>query len=253
MAKSAANDRTAPRLRVRYYRRMRINRVYPVKVSWATAARGATAGPVTVRLVMAGAQVVPLEQTLDPSRSDAKVTFHVTPIAKGWLGSERVEVVTEGRKVDEVRLPAKVTSQRFTWLLLFLTFFIPFWVVPLFTAPPESFTQPMFGNPIRKSDPDRMPGFAITQNIRNWAPTVPDVVEENFPDAAEALYDFPGYLGKSYNNVYWAHQQTPLPLGYYSFLGLLVLTLLSFWWHNTARKTRKSGALTALLRTNTSD
>src|SRR4051812_29289199 len=99
----------APQVQVHYYRRMRPNRVYPVVVSWKGAAR--TAAPVTVRLVMAGAQVVPPEQTLEPGR-DERATFYVTPLARGWLRGERVEVLQDGRKVQEIRLPCKATTQR---------------------------------------------------------------------------------------------------------------------------------------------
>lgn len=247
MAKSAPSDATPPRLRVKYYRRMRINRVYPVHVSWAAAGRGQTTGPVTVRLVMAGAQVVPLEQQLDPGRADAKVTFHVTPIAKGWLHGERVEVVQEGRKVQEIKLPCKVTSQRCTWLLLLLTFLIPFGVIPFFTTsplPPEYLARPP--KSAREGDPKSGPGRTLTERIQNWAAPVPDIIDENAPQVSEALYKVPGYLGYFYNLIFFNLNDEPL--GYYSFLILLGLTVLSWWWHRTARKTRKGEALTGLAR-----
>src|SRR5881396_2891305 len=86
------------------------------------SARGAGAtAPVTVRLVMAGAQVVPAEQTLDPGDPGDKATFYVTPLAHGGLRGERIEVVQNGRKVQELRIPCKVTSQKGTLVWLFLT------------------------------------------------------------------------------------------------------------------------------------
>ena len=86
-----------------------------------------------VRLIMAGAQVVPAEQTLDPSDGDAKVTFYVTPLAKGWLRGERVEVLQNGRKVGELRTAAKVTTQRLTLALLVLTFLVPWLLLGVFS------------------------------------------------------------------------------------------------------------------------
>src|SRR5207253_2462625 len=99
---------------IRYYRRMSRQRVYNVTVGWPKPGAGRTkppAGtpPVTVRLLMAGAQVVPSEHTLDPNRADAQATFYVTPLARGWLRNEKLEVLIQGRKVQEMRLPAKVS------------------------------------------------------------------------------------------------------------------------------------------------
>src|SRR5439155_16927469 len=100
---------TLPALRVRYYRRMRQGRVYPVQVGWKGSRKGGDgSGPVMGRLLMAGAQVVPAEQPLDPGEPSTKVTFYVTPLAKGPLGAGRAEVIQNGRKICEVRIPAKV-------------------------------------------------------------------------------------------------------------------------------------------------
>src|SRR5437870_3159856 len=83
-----------------------------------THAKGDGSGPVQVRLIMAGAQVVPAEQPLDPGEPGARVTFYVTPLAKGPLGGCRAEVIQNGRKIAEVRTPARAGTQRMTLLLL---------------------------------------------------------------------------------------------------------------------------------------
>jgi hypothetical protein len=240
----------APRVQVRYYKRMRLGRVYPVQVGWARGTRGPVSGPVTVRLVMAGAQVVPLEQPLDTSRPDARATFHVTPIARGWLRGERVEVLREGRKIDEVKLPCKVTSQRCTWFLLFLTFFIPFWVAPLFTREGALVEDEPPARRAREADPaPHVPGGALTVRLRRWAPPVLPVIEENLPaDVTNALYDVPGYLGEMYQYLYLMCDNNDIRLGYWSFWVLLVLTFLSWWWHLPGQKRRKGAPLTALAR-----
>ncbi len=115
-------------LQVRYYKRMRLQHVYSVVVGWAADRERrppAGAPPVTVRLLMAGAQVVPTEHTLDPADEDAKATFYVTPLAKGFLRNEKLEILVGGRKVQELPLPCKVVSQKMTAVLLLLALLFP--------------------------------------------------------------------------------------------------------------------------------
>src|SRR5688572_25987131 len=126
--KGSRSEPTVPPLVVRYPRRLRPQKVYTVQVSWKTREKPKVAGarPYTVRLVMAGAQVVPAEQWMDPNKPAARANFYVTSLARrGWLKGERLEVLADGEKVQEIGLPAKVTTQRTTWILLLLTFLIP--------------------------------------------------------------------------------------------------------------------------------
>ena len=44
-------------------------------------------------------------------RPDAEATFYVTPLARGWLRGERLEVLVNGRKVQELRLHGHVPVQ----------------------------------------------------------------------------------------------------------------------------------------------
>jgi hypothetical protein len=113
-------------LRVRYYQRMRVQRVYPlvVEVRSGAAARpagGLTLEPVAVRPLIPGAQVVPAEQRLDVTRPGDKATFFVTPLARGRFPEPRVVVLQHGRAVHAIPLRMKAVTQRFTWLLLLLT------------------------------------------------------------------------------------------------------------------------------------
>ena len=63
-----------------------------------------------------GAQIVPSEVALDPAKPDKAATFYLTPLALGWLPGVRVEVVHQGRKVQEIPLPCKTVRQRGTLL-----------------------------------------------------------------------------------------------------------------------------------------
>lgn len=122
---TGAGGRELPALRVRYWRRMKLQRVYSAEVSWSKSERPPR-GEVTVRLIVPGAQVLPSEHTLDSAKADDKALFYVTPLAKGRLPEPRLEILTGERKVQEIPLPTKVVSQRLSWLLLALTFIVPY-------------------------------------------------------------------------------------------------------------------------------
>src|SRR5689334_4542121 len=127
------SDSNLPPLRVRYYRLMKPNRVSTVEVYWPKSAKlprdTQARGDLTVRLIVAGAQVLPSEQTMNPAQPGAKAVFYVTPLAKGWLRNEKLEVLSQGRKVQEIPMASKVVSQRLTWFLLFCTFFVPWFIL----------------------------------------------------------------------------------------------------------------------------
>src|SRR5262249_29862954 len=104
--------------KVRYYNRMKLQRVYPLVVELPRG-RG-TAPPagvgVTVRPIIPGAHVTPLEQKLDVAQPGAQATFSVTPLACGRLSNARVEVHQPGRAPQQIPLRMKSVTQRLTWL-----------------------------------------------------------------------------------------------------------------------------------------
>lgn len=139
-AKGSRSGRTLAPLVVRYPRRMRPQKVYSVTVSWREKPKAAGTAPFVVRLVMPGTQVVPSERTMDPARPSDRAIFYVTSLARrGWLKGERVEVLRDGEKVQEIPLPAKVATQRATWILLLLTFLIPWFLVTHIQQTSEEF------------------------------------------------------------------------------------------------------------------
>jgi len=118
MRESAAVEAALPSLRVRYFRQMKARRVSTVEVGWRNSDRPRT-GAVTVRLFAPGAQVAPSEIGLDASKPDAKAVFYVTPLVKGWLRGEKLLVLSQGRKIQEMPLASKVVTQGLTWFFLY--------------------------------------------------------------------------------------------------------------------------------------
>ncbi len=234
-----------PPVKIRYYRRMRPNRVYPFTVGWKGGAR--TSGePVVVRLVMAGAQVVPAEQTLDPARPDDRATFFVTPLAKGWMRGERLEVVQGGRKVQEIRLGCKVTTQRLTWLLLLLTIVFAWWIAPILIDPvreprPQSRLEELEGV-VPQSYP---PGKSMEKRISRYLPHVLPAVREYLPkdvgnSVAQGLESVPTVIGDFYMLVYNKQYVEGWPIVEVVLAVLIVLTVLSWLTHLERRSSRVS-------------
>jgi hypothetical protein len=224
---------------------MRPNRVYPVVVSWKGAERSA-GGPVTLRLLMAGAQVVPLEQTLNPQEPDAKVVFSVTPLARGHLRGERLEVLQDGRKVQEIHLPCKVTTQFWTWVLLVLTILVAWNVVPLFDptfrmrVPPANDPEAPYEEWPIEYPSER--GVAARMD-RHLTPVLP-LIREYLPPVARELEAVPNYIGAGYSFIFLTWVLNGVPVGEIILGTFLLLTLLSWLLHLERRK-RRSGRLLA--------
>ncbi|MCC6417443.1 MAG: hypothetical protein IT429_04265 [Gemmataceae bacterium] len=242
-ARDASLAAETPQVQVRYYRRMRPHRVYPFVVSWKGRGRGSH--PVILRLVVGGAQVVPFEQTLDPGDANARAIFFVTPLVKGHLRGERLEVVQQGRKVQEVRLPCRATTQRKTWFLLALTVAVAWWVVPLF--------NPAFDP--RTMDPGTSkPAEAVASRISQYLPpTLPIFDKPNNP-VKEELEAIPEHIGHTYTYLYFEPPMYYLDLGVIEYqlnageiilVAFGTLTLLSWWCHRERRKRRVSAPIVA--------
>lgn len=225
-------ENTLAPLRIVYYRRMRDRHVYTFKITWSNkegVRPPAGARPVTLRLLMAGAQVVPSEQALDPAKPDASVSFHVTPLAKGHLRGERLEVLIDDRKVQEVRLRSRVTSQRATLALLLLTFLVPWFLLHYckYSAllPSSSKEAGMVM---------RTPGALLDHRLKENVPAVPEFIETNAPMVATWLDDARKHFSGIYEQIcLW---NAVYPLAFYAALILLFLTLVSWRLHAAKRK-----------------
>jgi hypothetical protein len=254
----------APSLNVRYWKRMRPNKVYPVVVS--AAGRGDV--PVTVRVVMAGAQVVPAEQTMVPGQPGEKLTFYVTPLARGGLRGERVEVLQDGKKVQEIRIPCKVVTQRPTLVWLFLALFVPWLILHYFVYAPVGYQPPLDaeGKPMYVEDPSEhylkdveviwsaktrkakqpspekpvaqkeLPSARITHFIEDNTPDLKPLLAD-WPDIANIYQDIQGFPEKAYLHLFIEYHNLGQPLAFYLFLVLLFITFVSFVLKQEGRRT----------------
>jgi hypothetical protein len=249
--RASARPAAAPSLSVRYWKRMRPNKVYPVVVS--SQGRGETA-PVTVRVIMAGAQVVPAEQTLNPGLPGEKVTFYVTPLARGSLRGERVEILQDGQKIQELRIPCKVCTQKPTLIWLLFTFLLPWLLIHFFATAPVGYQAPI-------QDNGREQYVDLKTRVKNYAPgtvdqdipekrsheisdfiayTTPnlDPLFDNPRDDILVIYkDVQQFPEKTYLWFFRQHRELGQPIAFYLFAALLFVTFISFVLMQEGRRT----------------
>jgi hypothetical protein len=159
---SASSGKAAgPKLRIRYARVMKPQRVYGLivevpgskkKKTDDDAARG---GIVVVRPIIPGAQVVPAEHRLEVAPGN-QVSFHVTPLAKGKLPRARLEVHAAGQAPETVPLTMKARTNRLALVLLVLAYLVPVFMNSLTKGslkPPAGNLDGHFKDPMMKGLP----------------------------------------------------------------------------------------------------
>jgi len=234
-----ADAKVLPPLTVRYYQRMKRQRVYPMVVRWEKVEHPHGAVPpatptLVLRPVVPGAHVVPAELTLEPGQAPAAATFYVTPLALGRLPSARLEVFQQARHVKSIPLRIIVVRQLISWVLLALAILVP--VLLILTT----------GDNELKSDKKR-----IATAEENKAAKVDSHMVKKKP--GEVLGDHlylgqagvPGItdkaikgLGDGYQYVCDTVHAYP-QLGIYIGAGLLVLAFLSWFLHTSCRRSAR--------------
>jgi hypothetical protein len=217
---------------VRFRRRMRVQHVYSMIVELRPAEKGApgvaSGDSVIARPCIPGAHVQPVEQELGPKASNSTLTFSVTPLAAGRLKGSRLQIVHQGRILEEIRTPMRgIRPGRFI-LWGCLTF-----VALLFLL------DVLWPLPNLHSNPDINPGGKTV--IVTLGDRLPDyLTKENLP---EGLSDYLtreaiGAAGQdAYNYLYAIPNLTA-----YITAGLLLLTLLSLFWNRPALwRSRRKG------------
>jgi len=238
---AVVSENSLPPLLVCYYRRMKMNKVYPVVVRWQKS-KGRLAGDkqVTLRLLLAGAQVVPTERTLE-SDADAQATFFVTPLAHGWLRNHRLEVLHQGRKIQELPFSSRVVSQKATLLFFILMFLVP-WFVLTYLKRPSASAPVRFDVPfVPIEDKEETAKKFFKENL----PDLPGAVKQDYPDVYNSYVKGRDYFRDEAAAFYsgLCSLASNYHLAFYSFVGLLLVTLLSAWVHRDKRKTYKGKPL----------
>jgi hypothetical protein len=224
------SEATLPALRVRYYRQMKPQRVYTVEVSWQKTEKPprGEGKEVTVRLIAAGAQVLPAEQTMDAAKPDVKAVFFVTPLVKGWLRNEKLEVLYQGRKVQEIPMATKVVSQRATWFLLLLTFLVPWFLTEhvKFSSLGES-TLNSQGRAVY-----RPVAKEVRQHIQDNVPKTPDSLKGTVVD--KAIVETESLIADGYQHLIAISRLEPI--AFYVGVVFFTLTVISAYLHKPKRR-----------------
>lgn len=215
-------------VRIRYCRRMKVQGVYRMQVELrAVEPKGASAAgagdSLIARPLISGAQVQPAEQELGPKASNNKIYFAITPLAKGRLKDARLQLLHQGRLLEEIKTPMTGTSKRATGLLFLATLAALAFLVGLLPALPDL------------SNGKIVESLAVQQKLPDYDEHLPPEQIESFGRMGIALQLQQGYD---------ALMETP-NLNFWIFAGLLLLTLVS-WFLNRGvlfRKTRKGKPL----------
>lgn len=238
---------------VRFHARMHPQRVYPLTVeAGRTGRRGGTGNtlPATIRPVIPRALVVPAEQNVDASIPGARAAFHVTPLARRRLHGACIEVHQASRPAQRIPLRMKVVTQLSTFLLLALTFLVPWGLVELARNPLRGTVYERQAGVVhtRGGQPDEVLRDRMRAAVHADLPAIPGVTQwiasdahgENFPEDRRAddsehsvIYDdLASWLSWVYK---WTLAWCDHGLVVYSGLMLLVLTLASWMLHRSAR------------------
>jgi hypothetical protein len=222
---------------------MKPHRVSSVEVYWPKSAKPSARGDITVRLIVAGAQVLPSEQTMSAAQADARAVFYVTPLAKGWLRNQKLEILSSGRKIQEIPMATKVVSQRLTWFLLFCTFFVPWFILNEITyGPMAEISQLPDGRKVH-----HRVAKEVERNIRANVPAPPAFLKDT--QIESVLVDSPGYVAKGFQELVGV--SGILPIAYFSAVAFLVLTILSALFHMPKRRTTSGKPIPLLAATET--
>lgn len=233
----ARPEAVLPALRVQYYRRVRTQRTHKVVVTWMKSERRGPEKAVTVRLLGAGAQILPHEARLDAADPEAQAVFFVTPLARGWLGDHRLEVLLGQRKVDEISLPAKAVTQRSTWVLLLLALFLPWLLTTYVKDSPLLETAGYDADGILVVRKNPLPLARTTELFLNEnLPDLPDAVRQSVPALAQGYATTKREASLLYEYLHESCRDAHLAFHVGAFF--FVLALLSAWTHRAKRKIR---------------
>ncbi len=214
----------------------------------------------------------PPEHSIDTVDGGDKATFYVTPLAQGVVRAPHLEVVQDGRKIQEIQLPCTVTTQRraLVWLLLALV--IPWLILHYFVYAPIGYEAPIKGDgheeyvanpaeqyirklprdegeaPAKKSDKEPAPAkkaaepsptARITHFVQNNTPQLDRLLDKDSSLLAFYKTDVQGFPERAYIQLLRAHHEMYArghPPAFYVFVLFVFMALISFGWRQERRK-----------------
>ncbi len=248
---------------VRYYRRMKPQRVYRLVVELRSLAKKGAAGtaptgdPVQLRPRIPGCLVSPAELEITPKGMTSQATFHVTPLAKGRLRDAQVGVYHQGRLLQDVPLRMKGTTQCLTRWLLLLAVAAPlfvWWALSYLDLSSMGPVEPANGAAeVKKSDDTALAADAKEPAEGEPKEAKPATKKVHRPLAVGIVRLVPEYPGETYTrqaalkaqegyDVLRSMQQKDY-LSFWVFAAFLGLALISLVTHRQARGTRKGKPL----------
>jgi hypothetical protein len=224
---------------------MRPNKVYPVIVSCRD---DGDFPAITLRLVMPGAQIVPVEQPLNQ-----QVTFHLTPLARGKLRGAHLEVLNDGMKVRQIYLPCTVCTQRPTVIWLCLAFLVPWLILHFFVYAPIGYQGPDLESYVNKLDSDERlhaegkrappksvpPTKVITTFVRDNTPELDGLLGKDSAVVDYYKNTIQYFPEKAYVQLFLGHYSLSngrQPVSFYVFAFLLAVAVISFLLRRERRK-----------------
>lgn len=257
-------------VRVRYSKRMRLQRVYSMIVELrpegkSPASSVSSGDSVIARPIIPGAHVQPTELELGPKASNNKITFSVTPLAAGRLSGARLQILHSGRVLEEVKTPIRSVRPGRAVMWTGLTLLAFAYLAGIFGPLPDLSSSDAKAQPAKPAapmpdgekpaatvgmpaeNPAPIPGVRAkptVANVLSWNEKLPEYLE--LDNLGEDMGDYISkgrleeYAQQSYDAVY------KLPnLNFYIFVGLLVITLLSVFLNRPAilRSSRKGKAM----------
>ena len=247
-------------VRVRFRKRMRLQRVYTMVVELRPAEMRApstsASDSVIARPIIPGAHVQPLEQELGPKSSNNSLVFSVTPLAGGRLTGSRLQILHQGRVLDEIRTPMRATCPGRILLWASLTLLSLAYLVGILgplpdlstgpAAPTRDAAAPMTGDKPETTPAETKQRASVAAVLSQPPGKLPDYLKDE--ELPERLRDYlsraklNGYAQDAYDAIY----QLP-NLNFYITAVFLVLTLLSLLWNRPALwRSRRKGKVMML-------
>jgi hypothetical protein len=144
------------------------------------------------------------------------------------LRNEKIEVLANNRKVQEIPLASKVVGQKITWFLLFCTLFVPWFITEFIKHSPMAQTSRLADERIVYRDVSKEVEAYIKDNL----PSLPKSWKGGAVDTG--LQEARSWVAKRYQQL--VQVSSIEPIAFYVACVLLAVTLVSAYLHMPKRR-----------------